>query len=179
MDYKEILGILITIGVFIGLALVGVLVRYICKKLSQQTDNEFFQGFLEELSTLSAKAVDYVNQTYVNALKEQGKFDLDAQKQAFQTAFDAVIGSLSSDALKYINSGDSDPVDFITMFIECAVSEAKRWGSGVTKEEKDQKSTEFVQGVIAEDKEPKEPTDHKYEYEDWVSQDDEFLAKYR
>lgn len=131
MEYKEILGILITIGVFIGLALVGVGIRYLCKWLSTKTNNEFYKGVLEEITAVSEKAVDYVNQTYVNALKEQGKFDLDAQKQAFQTAFDAVIGSLSSDALKYINSGDSDPVDFITMFIECAVNEAKRWGSGI------------------------------------------------
>ena len=136
MDYKEILGILITIGVFVGLALVGVGIRYLCKWLATKTNNEFYKGVLEEISAVSAKAVDYVNQTYVNALKEQGKFDLDAQKQAFQTAFDTVIGSLSSDALKYINSGDSDPVDFITMFIECAVNEAKRWGSGVDLKEK-------------------------------------------
>lgn len=131
MDYKEILGILITIGVFVGLALVGVLVRYICKKLSQQTDNEFFQGFLEELSTLSAKAVDYVNQTYVNALKKEGKFDLDAQKEAFNKAFTAVSDALSEEASKFLLSGDGSPIDYITMFIESAVIEAKRWGSGI------------------------------------------------
>ena len=131
MDYKEILGILITIGVFIGLALVGVLIRYICKKLSQQTDNEFFKGFLEELTTLSEKAVDYVNQTYVNALKKEGKFDLDAQKEAFNMAFDAVSDALSEEAAKFLLSGDESPIGYITMFIESAVIEAKRWGSGI------------------------------------------------
>lgn len=136
MEYKEILGILITIGVFIGLALVGVGIRYLCKWLATKTNNEFVKGIMEEIQTKCEKAVDLANQTYVNALKAEGKFDIDAQKHAFDIAYNAVLDSISDEAWAYIDGMDGEPNQLIEMLIESAVSEAKRWGSGIDTENK-------------------------------------------
>lgn len=161
MEYKEILGILITIGVFVGLALVGVGIRYLCKWLSTKTDNELIKSIIDEIQIKCEKAVDYVNQTYVNALKEQGEFTLGAQKSAFVQASNRILATLSQSAKDYLQSLSNLPLDqspYLEMLIECAVNEAKRWGSGVTKEEQKERSekfTESVQRIIAENEENK------------------------
>ena len=64
------------------------------------------------------------NQTYVNALKEQGKFDLEAQKEAFKKTYEAVMAILSEDAVKYLTEYYGDFTSQLTELIECEVAEA-------------------------------------------------------
>jgi hypothetical protein len=42
------------------------------------------------------------NQTYVESLKQQGKFDAEAQKEAFAKTYNAVIAVLSEEVKLYI-----------------------------------------------------------------------------
>lgn len=53
------------------------------KKLSKETDNETLNKYLKMLSETITKCVIATNQTYVETLKKQGKFDEEAQKIAF------------------------------------------------------------------------------------------------
>ena len=133
MAIKEILGIALTIAVPVILLMLGVLVRYICKRIGGKTQNEFVKSIVEEIGERTKYVVEYVNQTYVNALKKEGKFDLDAQKKAFQTAYQTIIETLSAEALDYIESVSGDSNKLLEVLIERYVIEEKVWGVGVTE----------------------------------------------
>jgi hypothetical protein len=66
------------------------------------------------------------NQTYVNALKSAGKFDGEAQKQAFQQTFDAVMSTLTDDAQSILNESVKDLNSYITNKIEAQVGMSKQ-----------------------------------------------------
>ena len=70
--------------------LLGALTIYVVKwinvktkKISKETDNETLNKYLKMLSETITKCVIATNQTYVETLKKQGKFDEEAQKIAF------------------------------------------------------------------------------------------------
>jgi len=58
------------------------------------------------------------NQTYVDTLKREGKFDGEAQKIAFQKTYDSVIAILSEDAKTYLNEAIGDLQAYIINQIE-------------------------------------------------------------
>lgn len=62
------------------------------------------------------------NQTYVDSLKEQGKFDAEAQKAAFQKTYDAVMQILTEDAVKYLNEALGDLDKYVNTMIESQVN---------------------------------------------------------
>lgn len=62
------------------------------------------------------------NQTYVDSLKEQGKFDAEAQKAAFQKTYDAVMQILTEDAVKYLNEVLGDLDKYVNTMIESQVN---------------------------------------------------------
>ena len=70
--------------------LLGVLVTYLVKyigikskELEASTDNELAKKYISLLSSTITNCVIATNQTYVETLKKQGKFDEEAQKIAF------------------------------------------------------------------------------------------------
>lgn len=62
------------------------------------------------------------NQTYVDSLKEQGKFDAEAQKIAFQKTYDSVMQILTEDAVKYLNEALGDLDKYVNTMIESQVN---------------------------------------------------------
>lgn len=65
------------------------------------------------------------NQTYVDSLKAQGKFDLNAQQQAFQMTYEAVLKILTEDAKVYLTEAVGDLDEYITKQIEAQVNVQK------------------------------------------------------
>ena len=83
--------------------LLGVLTVYIVKfiqkkteELNSKNENELMNKYLTMLSDTIVDCVIATNQTYVESLKKQGKFDLEAQKVAFEMTYNAVINVLSN-----------------------------------------------------------------------------------
>jgi hypothetical protein len=64
-------------------------------------------------------------QTYVDALKKEGKFDGEAQKVAFSKTFDAVLAVLNDDAKEYLGEVVGDLTAYITNKIEANVKYSK------------------------------------------------------
>lgn len=95
------------------------------KELSQKTDNELAKKYIELLDTTITECVLATKQTYVEALKKEGKFDLEAQKKAFQQTYDAVLAILSNEAQEYINESVNDIGAYITNKIEAQVNNIK------------------------------------------------------
>lgn len=112
--------------------LLGVLTVYIVKfiqkktqELNSKNENELMNKYLTMLSNTIIDCVIATNQTYVESLKKQGKFDLEAQKVAFEMTYNAVINVLSSDAKTYLSNIYGDLDKYITNMIEAEVNKNK------------------------------------------------------
>ena len=95
------------------------------KKISKETDNETLNKYLKMLSETITKCVIATNQTYVETLKKQGKFDEEAQKIAFQKTYEAVIAIINDDAVEYLTAEVGDFETFLMESIEAEVNENK------------------------------------------------------
>lgn len=112
--------------------LLGILTVYIVRFIQMKTEelnsknkNEILNKYLIMLSDTVVDCVIATNQTYVNSLKAQGKFDLEAQKIAFEMTYNAVIKVLSNDAKEYLTNIYGDLSVYITNMIEAEVNRNK------------------------------------------------------
>jgi hypothetical protein len=112
--------------------LLGILTAYAVKlidaKMNEISDNR--QNVLEKkyIDMLNATITDCViatTQTYVESLKKSGKFDAEAQKEAFNQTYTAVMTILTDDAKEYLNEAIGDLNLYITQKIEAEVSNNK------------------------------------------------------
>ena len=108
--------------------LLGVLTTFIIlfinkktQELKASTDNELYHKYFDMLEHTIINCVIATNQTYVDSLKKQGKFDVPAQKEAFQRTYDAVMEILADDAKVYLESATGDLNAYITNMIETQV----------------------------------------------------------
>lgn len=95
------------------------------KELKKKYDNELFGKYADMLEQTIISCVIATNQTYVEALKKEGKFDAEAQKIAFDKTFSAVITILSDDAYDYLSEAIGDLEEYITNRIEAEVNTCK------------------------------------------------------
>lgn len=109
--------------------LLGIITVYIVNYIKAKTaelntsnTNEILVKYLTMLSDTVCDCVIATNQTYVNALKAQGKFDAEAQKVAFEMTYRAIIAVLSDDAKTYLINMYGDLTVFITNMIEAEVN---------------------------------------------------------
>ena len=111
--------------------LTGYLILFINKKskeLQAQTDNELYKKYINMLEQTIVNCVIATNQTYVDALKEQGTFDAEAQKEAFRRTYDQVMTILNDDAKVYLEAAVGDLNAYITSMIEAQVNINKENG---------------------------------------------------
>ena len=108
--------------------LLGVLTAYLVafirsksKELSAKTDNENAQKYIAMLGETISACVIATNQTYVENLKKDQLFDAEAQKEAFQKTYDAVMAVLTDEAKMYLASIYGDLTIYITNKIEAEV----------------------------------------------------------
>ena len=108
--------------------LTAYLVNYIKAKsieLTNKTDNEMADKYITMLTQTITDCVIATNQTYVEALKKQEAFTKEAQKEAFQKTYDAVMLVLTDDAKDYLAEAYGDLTAYITMKIEAEVNMSK------------------------------------------------------
>ena len=114
------------------ITLLGVLVTYLVKyintkskELEASTDNELAKKYISLLSSTITNCVIATNQTYVEALKKQGKFDAEAQKEAFNMTLNAIKALLTDEAKQYLSEIYGDLNTYITNQIEATVNQNK------------------------------------------------------
>lgn len=101
------------------------LVRYIntkMKSLADTTNDEKQKKYIEMLNNTITDCVIATTQTYVDTLKKQGKFDKEAQEQAFLMTFNAVSSLLTEESKKYLNEAIEDLDLYIKQKIESEVN---------------------------------------------------------
>jgi hypothetical protein len=125
MDWANVVKQIFELVVFpllgIGTTYLIVLINTKIKELKKQSDNDLEKKYLDMLNNTITDCVLATNQTYVNELKKQGKFDLDAQKIAFQKTYENVMALLTDEAKKYLTEALGDLQTYVNNKIEAEV----------------------------------------------------------
>ena len=130
MDWLNLLADIFEVCI---IPLLGVLTAYIVKyiqvksaEITKNTDNTLIDKYTGMLADTISACVLATNQTYVEALKKQGKFDAEAQKVAFNMTLDAVMNILSKDAKEYLSEAFGDLNSYIASQIEASININKK-----------------------------------------------------
>lgn len=112
--------------------LLGLLVKYAgdflvaySEKLKEQTNSQREKEYIEKITNTIKTCVIATNQTYVDTLKAQGKFDKEAQEIAFKQTYAAVVSILNDDIKEYIVMISGDLNLYLTQKIEAEVNKSK------------------------------------------------------
>lgn len=112
--------------------LLGVLTTFIIKwinvksdQIQKNNDNALANKYIQMLTDTINSCVIATNQTYVESLKKQGKFDAEAQKKAFEQTTQAVLTILSQEAKDYLANIYGDLDKYISEKIEASVNTNK------------------------------------------------------
>lgn len=113
--------------------LLGVLTAYIIKfinskskELQNKVDSDTADKYIQMLTDTISACVIATNQTYVEALKKENAFTKEAQKQAFDMTFNAVMDVLTDDAKEYLTHIYGDLTAYISNKIEAEVQINKK-----------------------------------------------------
>ena len=108
--------------------LLGILtayaIRYInikSEEIQAKVNNDIADKYVALLADTISACVMATNQTYVEALKKQGSFTIEAQKEAFNLTFNAVMQVLTNEAKDYLTEIYGDLTTYITSKIEAEV----------------------------------------------------------
>ena len=129
MDWLEILEKVFEIIVFPAISAAALyFISWLNAKkqeLAAKTNSEMTKKYLDILNSTIAECVLATNQTYVDALKKEGSFGIEAQKEAFKRTYEAVLTVLTDDAQKYLGEAVNDLGAYITNKIEAQISSTK------------------------------------------------------
>lgn len=109
--------------------LLGILTAYFVKwvnaksaEIQHKVDNDTADKYIAMLDDTICACVIATTQTYVEALKKENAFTKEAQKEAFNLTFNAVMSVLTDEAKKYLSEIYGDLTAYITNKIEAEVS---------------------------------------------------------
>lgn len=129
MEWMSLLYQIIEVCV---IPLLGILTAYIVKYINAkseeiqiQIDNDLADKYVNMLAETITACVIATNQTYVESLKKQGKFDIEAQKEAFNQTYNAIMAVLTDEAKLYLTNIYGDLAAYITARIEAEVNISK------------------------------------------------------
>ena len=129
MDWMNIVSQLFEIVIFpllaIGTVYVITLIKAKIQELKLKKDNELYTKYFTMLEDTIINCVISTTQTYVEALKKEGKFDADAQKIAFTKTYTNVMAILSKDAKKFLEEAIGDLETYVYNTIEAEVNLTK------------------------------------------------------
>ena len=129
MNWNEILQNLFVVVI---IPLLGLITKYVVQffavkneEIKNTTDNETFKKYFDLLNKTVTNCVIATNQTYVDALKDKNAFTAEAQKEALQKTYTAIMNILSADAITYLTNATGDLQSYILNLIEAQVKENK------------------------------------------------------
>ncbi len=118
---KDISLVVITAAVPVLTAYAVVLIRKVGDNAAANAESTKAKTYITE----ATEAVAATNQTYVDALKNAGKFDGAAQKEAAEKALAACLASISPAAQRFIKTAYGDIQEYLKTRIEAEVRKQK------------------------------------------------------
>ena len=129
MDWMSLLQTVVEVCV---IPLFGVLTVYLVKfiknksiEIQGKVDNDTADKYIGMIADTISACVLATNQTYVEALKKEGAFTAEAQKEAFALTYDAVMSILTEEAKVYLANLYGDVTKYITAKNEAEVNKSK------------------------------------------------------
>lgn len=105
---QEFLTTLLTAVITAAIPVVAAYLVSMIKKTGENaaadTDDIKTQSYIKEITDAISDAVAATSQTYVDALKQAGKFTKEAQAEAAKKALTACLASISPAAQKFIEA---------------------------------------------------------------------------
>ena len=118
MDWEEVLAYVIeTLLKLVTMCVIPYLAVVIKRKIDSAIANDYIDDALGVVES----AVTFINQTFVNGLKEEGKFDKAAQEEAFEKCKSYVLQLLSDAAKDEIIKSCGDLETWVQVHIESMV----------------------------------------------------------
>ena len=109
----------------IGTAYVIALVRAKIQEMKEKKQDVLYHKYLDMLNITIADCVLATTQTYVETLKKEGKFDLEAQKIAFTRTYENIMAILADEAKEYLQTAIGDLSAYVENMIEAEVNRNK------------------------------------------------------
>ena len=130
MNWQELISTIFEVCI---IPLLGILTTAFVKwvniksaEIKTNIDDTTLKKYMDMLGDTITACVVATNQTYVDALKQQGKFDEEAQIYAFQLTSNAVMEILSDEAKIYLTTVVGDLNSYINQKIEAEVKLNKK-----------------------------------------------------
>ena len=113
MNAQNILETLLNAVIVVAITgVVPAVVQYAREKISGSK--------IEEAVGIILDAVDQTNQTFADALRENGTFDEEKQKEALQMSLTAALSMMNDSMIKYLEKEFNDVEAWIVAKIEAA-----------------------------------------------------------
>ena len=120
---QTLCGLVITVGI-----------PFLFTLLRKKIKDEKLARLISRVENIVSKTVILINQTYVDALKEEGLFDKDAQKAAFEMCKEKVLAMLNDETIIALAETFGDYEEWIRTLIEAYVRENKLEYIEITEE---------------------------------------------
>ena len=118
MNWAEIGTQVITGIIGVLIAGLGTLITVLINKYVK---NDKLKTILNSLNETVKNAVSEVYQTYVEALKKDGMFDAEKQKEALNKALEIIKTNLPTEALDWVKENYSDIDAYFRSLIEATI----------------------------------------------------------
>lgn len=112
--------VLIPLVLALGIYVVNF-IRVKAAELKEKIKGDKEDKYIDRITEIVSACVITTNQTYVETLKKQGNFDVEAQKEAFNQTKDAVMGMLNEELQNFITEIFGDINAYLTNQIEATV----------------------------------------------------------
>ena len=93
----------------------------VAKSAAESAPNKY-NDMIYSIENIVNRAVIATNQTFVNELKKQGKFDKEAMEEAYNKTFNSIVASLSQSFIEYIDKEAIDIDALLKNMIETSVN---------------------------------------------------------
>ena len=123
---EALFNVLISVISLVATGLASWGVKALIDFLNTKIQDKKLANFLTKITVIVTDAVQAVFQSFVETLKENGKFDEKAQLEAKQKAIDIIKGQLTADMKQYIEANFGDIEEWISVKIESIIYALKR-----------------------------------------------------
>ena len=122
---RDLFIAVITAAVPVLTAYIVVLIRRVGDNAATNAESVTTKTYITEVTEAIAAAVSATNQTYVDSLKNAGRFDAASQREAAQKALEACLASISPATQSFIEAAYGDIREYLTTRIEAEVRKQK------------------------------------------------------
>lgn len=120
MEQEWFTNLLTAVALAVGAGL-STLIGLFFNNLAKKFKNEKALKVISLVEDLIKDVVLTVQQTFVESLKAEGKFDEKAQKEALRKAFDLILANLTKEAKEVLDEVYGDFEQWILIQIESAI----------------------------------------------------------